>query len=56
MKTHPIIDPNIKQFQEAQPPGHTMFGNFRCISYKDKRAFETTRMAVRKVSGKRRSS
>ena len=33
-----------------------MLGNFRRISYKDKRAFETTRMAVRKFSGKRHSS
>jgi hypothetical protein len=52
MKTHPMIDPNIETFQKVPHPGHTMFWNFRCISYKDKRAFETTR----KFSGKRRSS
>ena len=52
MQTHPIIDPNIEKFQKVQHPGQTMFGNFRRISYKDNIAFETTRMAVRKCSGK----
>jgi hypothetical protein len=56
MQTHPIIDPNIEKLEKIQHRGHTMFGNFRCISYKDKIAFETTRMAIRKCSGKRHSS
>ena len=56
MKTHPIIDPNIEKFQKVQHHGHKMFGNFRHLSYKDKRAFERIGMAVRKFSGKRRSS
>jgi hypothetical protein len=41
INTHPIIDPNVEMFQKVQHPGHTMFGNFRRISYQDKRAFET---------------
>ena len=56
MKTHLIIDPSIQQFQNLKHPGHTIFGNFRRISYKDKIDFETTRMAVRKFSGKRHFS
>ena len=56
MKKHPIIDPAIEKFQKVQHPGQIMFGNFRHLSYKDKRAFETTGMAVRRFGGKHRSS
>ena len=40
MKIHPIIDPNIENFLKAQHPGHTMFGNFERIAYKNNRPFE----------------
>ena len=52
MKKHLIIDPNIDKFQKIQHPEQRMLGHFRRISNKDKIAFETTRLAVRKLSGK----
>ena len=51
MKTHPIIDPNIEKFQKVQHPGHTMFGNFRRISYKDKIAFERPEWQSENLAG-----
>jgi hypothetical protein len=56
MKTHPIIDRTIEKLKKVQHPGQTMLGNFRHLSYKDKKAFETTRIAGKNFCGKRRSS